>query len=137
MSGALLLLLGAEAASLAPRLEASGYRVCLEESDGAMPEGGNGDAHRPDLVVLAALVVGDQGAIEREDWDLFRRTGIAHLVSISGVHVTMLAWLAGSMVAWAWRRSTRLMLWWPAPLAGRPAAWSASESWCKAFAMLV
>jgi two-component system response regulator MprA len=58
MSGALLLLLGAEAASLAPRLEASGYRVCLEESDGAMPEGGNGDAHRPDLVVLAAGEIG-------------------------------------------------------------------------------
>lgn len=69
--------------------------------------------------VLAALVVGDQAAIERDDWDLFRRTGIAHLVSISGVHVTMLAWLAGALVAWAWRHSSRLMLWWPAPSAGR------------------
>ena len=34
--------------------------------------------------VLAALAVGDQAAIERDDWDLFRRTGVAHLVSISG-----------------------------------------------------
>lgn len=69
--------------------------------------------------VLAALVVGDQAAIDRDDWDLFRRTGIAHLVSISGVHVTMFAWLAGAGVAWAWRHSARLMLWWPAPTAGR------------------
>ncbi|MBL8350862.1 MAG: DNA internalization-related competence protein ComEC/Rec2 [Burkholderiaceae bacterium] len=69
--------------------------------------------------VLAALVVGDQAAIEREDWDLFRRTGIAHLVSISGVHVTMFAWLAGALGAWAWRRSPRLMQWLPAPVAGR------------------
>ena len=69
--------------------------------------------------VLAALVVGDQAAIERDDWDLFRRTGIAHLVSISGVHVTMLAWLAGALAAWAWRHNTRLMLWLPAPTAGR------------------
>jgi len=69
--------------------------------------------------VLAALVVGDQAAIERDDWDLFRRTGIAHLVSISGVHVTMFAWLAGALGAWAWRRSPRLMLWRPAPVAGR------------------
>ncbi len=69
--------------------------------------------------VLAALVVGDQAAIEREDWDLFRNTGTAHLVSISGIHVTMFAWLAGGLIGRAWRHSARLALWLPAPLAGR------------------
>ncbi len=69
--------------------------------------------------VLAALSVGDQAAIEREDWDLFRASGIAHLVSISGLHVTMFAWLAGALIGRAWRRSTRLMLWYPAPWAAR------------------
>ncbi|MBC7957337.1 MAG: ComEC/Rec2 family competence protein, partial [Cytophagales bacterium] len=34
--------------------------------------------------VLAALAVGDQSAIERDDWQLFRTTGVAHLMSISG-----------------------------------------------------
>ena len=70
--------------------------------------------------VLAALAVGDQGAIEREDWDLYRNTGIAHLVSISGLHITMFAWLAGALIARVWRRSRHATLWWPAPLA---AAW--------------
>ena len=69
--------------------------------------------------VLAALMVGDQAAIERDDWELFRSTGIAHLVSISGVHVTMFAWLAAALAGWSWRRSARLMLWLPAPTAGR------------------
>ena len=69
--------------------------------------------------VLAALMVGDQAAIERDDWELFRSTGIAHLVSISGVHVTMFAWLAAALAGWAWRRSSRLMLWLPAPTAAR------------------
>lgn len=69
--------------------------------------------------VLAALAVGDQGAIERDDWDLYRNTGIAHLVSISGLHITMFAWLAGGAVAALWRRSARATLWLPAPLAGR------------------
>ena len=55
--------------------------------------------------VLAALAVGDQAAIERDDWELFRATGIAHLVSISGLHVTMFAWLAGLRSAALWRRS--------------------------------
>jgi competence protein ComEC len=69
--------------------------------------------------VLAALSIGDQGAIEREDWELFRDTGIAHLVSISGLHVTMFAWLAAALIGRAWRRSTRLSLCCPAPWAAR------------------
>ena len=69
--------------------------------------------------VLAALAVGDQGAIEREDWDLYRNTGIAHLVSISGLHITMFAWLAGLGVAALWRRSSRAMLWLAVPQAAR------------------
>jgi competence protein ComEC len=69
--------------------------------------------------VLAALAVGDQGAIERDDWDLFRDTGVAHLMSISGLHVTMFAWLAGLAIGAAWRRSARLPLAVPAPLAAR------------------
>ena len=69
--------------------------------------------------VLAALAVGDQGAIERDDWDLYRTTGIAHLVSISGLHITMFAWLAGGAVAALWRRSSRAVLWLAVPHAAR------------------
>lgn len=50
------------------------------------------EAHVPDrraAGVLAALAVGDQGAIEHADWDLYRDAGIANLVSISGVYVTI------------------------------------------------
>ncbi len=67
--------------------------------------------------VIAALVTGDQGAIERSDWDIFRATGVAHLMSISGLHVTMFAWLAAWLVGSLWRRSTRLCLAFPAPSA--------------------
>lgn len=55
--------------------------------------------------VVAALVVGDQAAIDRADWDVFRATGVAHLMSISGLHVTMLAWLTSALVGWCWRKS--------------------------------
>ncbi|WP_439114973.1 DNA internalization-related competence protein ComEC/Rec2 [Hydrogenophaga sp.] len=71
--------------------------------------------------VLAALVVGDQSAIERADWDLFRTTGVAHLMSISGLHVTMFAWLATALMGVLWRRLARVrpqaLLAVPAPLA--------------------
>ena len=68
--------------------------------------------------VLAALVVGDQSAIERDDWSLFRTTGVAHLVSISGLHVTLFAWVAMLGVGALWRRLARswpgIALWMPA-----------------------
>lgn len=71
------------------------------------------DRHQAGLI--AALVVGDQNAIDRADWDVFRATGVAHLMSISGLHVTMFAWLAALVVGWGWRRSGTLCLWVPAP----------------------
>jgi competence protein ComEC len=60
--------------------------------------------------VVAALVTGDQAAIERADWDVFRATGVAHLMSISGLHITMFAWVAVALIGAAWRRSARLGL---------------------------
>lgn len=69
--------------------------------------------------VVAALVVGDQAAIDRADWDVFRATGVAHLMSISGLHITMFAAGATALLGALWRRSPRLCLAWPAPLAAR------------------
>lgn len=57
--------------------------------------------------LLIALLAGDQASIQPDDWDVFRRTGIAHLVSVSGVHVTMFAWLAVAVVGVAWRGAGR------------------------------
>ena len=65
--------------------------------------------------LIAALVAGDQNAIDRADWDVFRATGVAHLMSISGLHVTMFAWLAMAVIGAGWRRSARLCLRVPAP----------------------
>jgi competence protein ComEC len=74
-------------------------------------------ADRNQAGLIAALVVGDQNAIERADWDVFRATGVAHLMSISGLHITMFAWAAALVIGWSWRRSSRLCAWRPAPMA--------------------
>jgi competence protein ComEC len=60
--------------------------------------------------VLVALVIGDQTAISAPWWELFNRTGIGHLMSISGLHITMLAALAGGLAGRLWR-SARLAAW--------------------------
>ena len=67
--------------------------------------------------VIAALVLGEQAAIDRLDWHVFRQAGVAHLMSISGLHITMFAWLAVRLLGWAWRRSVFLCGLWPAPSA--------------------
>jgi competence protein ComEC len=63
--------------------------------------------HRPFAGLIAALVLGDQRAIDRVDWDVFRATGVSHLLSISGLHITIFAWGATWLVGWLWRRSGR------------------------------
>ncbi len=70
--------------------------------------------------VLAALLMGEQSVIERSDWAVFRATGVAHLMSISGLHITLFAWLAALLISAVWRRSRRLVYAYPAPYA---AAW--------------
>lgn len=60
--------------------------------------------------ILAALAVGDQRAISREEWQLFNRTGVTHLMSISGLHVTLVSGLAAALAAALWRRVPRLAL---------------------------
>jgi competence protein ComEC len=54
--------------------------------------------------VIVALVMGDQNAINQEDWQIFNATGIGHLISISGLHVTMLAGVGAAIAAFFWRR---------------------------------
>ena len=55
--------------------------------------------------VLVALVIGDQRGIAQSDWIVFNRTGISHLVSISGLHITMISGMAAILASWLWRRS--------------------------------
>src|SRR5512139_3831939 len=79
-----------------------------------------GDA--PYAGVITALVIGDQRGIPHEKWRAFTRTGVNHLLSISGLHVTMIAALAGWGVAFGWRRWPRAAERLPARQAGLVAA---------------
>ena len=69
---------------------------------------------RPYAGVIAALAIGDQRAIPQEQWQVFTRTGVNHLMSISGLHVTMVSGLVLAIAYWLWQRSARLTLWLPA-----------------------
>lgn len=76
--------------------------------------------------VMVALTVGDQRAIDDATWQVFRRTGVAHLVAISGSHVTLVALVLGGLWAAVWRRCPPLALRWPAQKAGALAGCAAA-----------
>jgi competence protein ComEC len=80
--------------------------------------------------VLVALAVGDQDAIGADDWRVFWRTGVGHLVSISGLHVTLFASLAFALVRFAWVRVPPLALRIPARQAGALAGVAAALAYC-------
>ena len=87
----------------------------------ALPE-----SDHPYTGILVALAVGDQRAIQGEFWRVFARTGTTHLMSISGLHVTMVAALVAGLVGTLWRRVPRLMVALPAQRAAVLAGWMAA-----------
>jgi competence protein ComEC len=76
----------------------------------------------PAAGILAALAIGDQRAISTEEWRLFSRTGVTHLMSISGLHVTLVSGLLAWLVGAAWRCVPALPLRLPARKAAALAA---------------
>ena len=80
--------------------------------------------------VLIALAIGEQNAVPADQWRVFWRTGVGHLVSISGLHITMVASLWYWLAFRIWARMPALALRLPAQraavLAGAFAALSYS-----------
>ncbi|MES2636150.1 MAG: DNA internalization-related competence protein ComEC/Rec2 [Pseudomonadota bacterium] len=69
--------------------------------------------NQPYAGVIRALVVGDDSQISQADWNVFLRSGTNHLMSISGLHITMLAGLAFAVTAFFWRRIPSLVMLFP------------------------
>lgn len=65
---------------------------------------------RPYAGLVVALSIGDQGAIPAAQWQVFARTGLTHLVSISGLHVTLVASLVALLAGRLWRHDPQRLL---------------------------
>ena len=76
--------------------------------------------------VIIALAVGDQNAIPHGNWRVYNRTGTSHLMSISGLHITLFAALVGGLAYALWRRMPALVLRLPARRAALLIGWLAA-----------
>jgi competence protein ComEC len=79
--------------------------------------------------ILLALAIGDQQAISPPQWEILRRTGVQHLVAISGMHISLVAVVMGGLCAALWRRMSWLALRCPARLAGAVIGLSAAVTY--------
>lgn len=64
--------------------------------------------------LLTALSLGDGQKISDEHWSLFRQTGIAHLMVISGAHISLVSGLIFFLMTGMVRAIPRVPLWIPA-----------------------
>ncbi len=55
--------------------------------------------------IVTALTMGEENAISPQQWEVLRRTGTAHLVAISGSHISLVAGLVYFLARWAASRS--------------------------------
>ncbi|MFA7588287.1 MAG: DNA internalization-related competence protein ComEC/Rec2 [Novosphingobium sp.] len=68
--------------------------------------------------LIRALAIGATDRMDSAQWAVFRATGTTHLVSISGLHIGLVAGLGFALGRWLWGRSHRLTLRRAAPYAG-------------------
>ncbi len=68
--------------------------------------------------ILTALAMGERSGISQEQQRLLRRSGLAHLIAISGLHVGLAGMLGFLLASWAWRLSGNLCGLYPARFAG-------------------
>lgn len=93
---------GMPAELLEQRVAGLSYRIQLaravlrERIHQALPQ-------QPFAGILVALVIGEQREIPQSDWQIFNRTGITHLISISGMHITLIAGMLAGLVNFVWR----------------------------------
>lgn len=59
---------------------------------------------------LKALIIGGQGGMDKATKEPFRATGTAHILSISGLHMGLVAWVSFGLMLFLLKKSTWLML---------------------------
>lgn len=70
------------------------------------------DGHTPPPYssLLKALVIGEMGDIPKEIQEAFARAGVSHILSISGLHMAIVAWSTYFVILWLIKRFPYLLL---------------------------
>ncbi len=70
---------------------------------------------QPSTAIIMALALGEEQWISQAQWDTLQRTGTTHMVSVSGLHISFIAFLFFWIAYRIWYRLGNAALWRPAP----------------------
>lgn len=108
-------------------ISADGHRVTIDRIRDALSGQIRRQIGDTKARFVSALALGDTRLLEDADWEILRRTGITHLIAISGFHVGIVALSAAWLAFGFYRILPGLGLHLPQPKA---AAWAAiAASW--------
>ena len=65
--------------------------------------------HR-DASLFRALILGERQGIEPETREIFNRTGLGHMLAVSGLHIGLIGWISFFLFTWFLSRSYRVAL---------------------------
>ena len=86
--------------------------------------------HSPTQGIIIGLAIGERQWITPTQQTVFKHTGTNHLVAISGLHISLVAWLTWEITQRLWRYIGKTTLWLPAPYFA--AIWSLLAASCYA-----
>ncbi len=69
----------------------------------------------PSTAIIIGLALGERQWITPEQRNVLQRTGTAHLIAISGLHIGFIAWLGFGLGRRLWCYAGKAVLWLPAP----------------------
>jgi len=78
----------------------------------------NHEMQGSNIALVLALVIGDRSLLDSHHWRLLAETGTAHLMAISGLHISIIAGFVWFLVYHGWCLSTRLTSIMPCHLSG-------------------
>lgn len=85
---------------------------------------------KPLLGVIQATTLGLYKNITAHQWQVFQATGTTHAIAISGLHISLVAILFGGAITFLVKRSTLLLLYYPAKFYGAIAAMISATIYC-------
>ena len=65
-----------------------------------------------DASLFRALILGERQGIEPETREIFNRTGLGHMLAVSGLHIGLIGWISFFLFTWVLSRSYRIALTW-------------------------
>ena len=63
-----------------------------------------------DASLFRALILGERQGIEPETREIFNRTGLGHMLAVSGLHIGLIGWISFFLFTWVLSRSYRIAL---------------------------